>query len=74
MAKGPVASSGLELRGAANSRARLPYQKNVLETLATVVVAAIVDASNVEMRDVGQGVQIHDFDVVITLAGRVRSR
>jgi hypothetical protein len=45
-------------------QAQLPYQKNVLEALAAFVVTPIVGASKVEMRDVGQGVQIHDFDVV----------
>lgn len=47
-----------------NPQAQLPYQKNVLEALAAFVAGAIVRASKVEMRDVGQGVQIHDLDVV----------
>jgi len=42
----------------------MPYQKNVLEAQAATVVGTIVNASQLDMRDVGQGVQIHDFDVV----------
>jgi hypothetical protein len=44
--------------------AALPYQKNVLEALAAVVVGTIVNASQLDMRDAGHGVQVHDFDVV----------
>ncbi len=43
---------------------RLPYEKQLLETLAACVVGAVIRASRVEMQDTGQGSQIHDFDIV----------
>jgi len=51
--------------------ARLPYQKDLLEALATLVVTTILEISKVDVRDVGQSVQVHDFDVV-DQAGRTQ--